>query len=157
MAIGDLAQSSREGFELRPPRRQVVHVGDFAQHCRDEQVEEALLAFDVVVQGPRRGPPAGRDGGHRHRGQALLVCDGAGAVDDVGAREAGCTWHRSPFKPVEYMPYTYEVRRLAKAGLASSAAVSAVAITSVVALSGGDIGYALRVITHGQSSTDDIK
>jgi Beta-lactamase len=116
-----------------------------------------LLAVDVVVQGHRRGAEAGRDGGHRHRGEALLVRDRACRVDDVGAREARWTWHRSPFKPAEYMPYTYEVRRLAKVGLVSSAAVSAVAFTAVVALSGGDIGYALRVITHGQSSTDDIE
>jgi CubicO group peptidase (beta-lactamase class C family) len=41
--------------------------------------------------------------------------------------------------------------------LVAAAAVSAVAITSVVALSGGDIGYTWRVISHGQSSTDDIE
>src|SRR3954452_18927915 len=157
MAIGDLAQSSREAFELLPPRRQVVHVGDFAQHCRDEQVEEVLLAFDVVVQGHRRGAQAGRDGGHRHRGQALLVCDGAGAVDDVGAREARCTWHRSPSRQGNYTSYTYAVHRLIRLCLAAAAAVSAVAITSVVALSGVEIGYTWRVISHGQSSTDDLE
>jgi CubicO group peptidase (beta-lactamase class C family) len=41
--------------------------------------------------------------------------------------------------------------------LLAVAAVSAAAMTAVVALSGGDIGYAWRVIRHGQSSTDDVE
>jgi CubicO group peptidase (beta-lactamase class C family) len=55
------------------------------------------------------------------------------------------------------MPYTYGVHRLVGVCLLAVAAVSAAAMTAVVALSGGDIGYAWRVIRHGQSSTDDVE
>jgi CubicO group peptidase (beta-lactamase class C family) len=55
------------------------------------------------------------------------------------------------------MRYSYRVRRCITTRLAYSvAAIAVVAVTAVVALSGGDVGYAWRVIRHGESSTEDI-
>ncbi len=49
------------------------------------------------------------------------------------------------------------MRRFTITYLASfGAAIAVVAVTAVVVLSGGDVGYAWRVVRHGESSTKDI-
>jgi CubicO group peptidase (beta-lactamase class C family) len=55
------------------------------------------------------------------------------------------------------MPYIDLVRRLVKVSLLSTAALTAVMIAAVLALSGGDVAYALRVVGHGESGTDDVE
>jgi CubicO group peptidase (beta-lactamase class C family) len=55
------------------------------------------------------------------------------------------------------MTYSYGVRGLLIGSLSFVAAVSVLAIAAVVVLAGGDVGYAWRVIQHGESSTSDVE